>query len=269
MRRALVLVAGFAAVLTGSRSAPAPHRRSVKIAQVDTSRYPLITAVVIAPGSNKLSSVPLKVSEGGHSVTATQTGGGSPAAIGVAIDVSRSMEGAPLAAAKQAAASFVKAKRPADTMAIYSFGHEANPVARARHRRQRARVVAQPGHARHRAGHRPLRLRDPGLERARRRTDADQGARGADRRRRHDEDQARRRRQGRQGRQRHHRRDRDRQRQSRRAHVARQARPAATCSRPTARPPASRPSTGRSPRRSATPTGSSTPRTPTASCRCR
>src|SRR5262249_50889322 len=53
---------------------------------------------------------------------------GSPAAIGVAIDVSRSMEGAPLAAAKQAASSFVRNKRRPDSMAIYSFGHEANPV---------------------------------------------------------------------------------------------------------------------------------------------
>jgi tight adherence protein B len=128
VRRALALVAGLAAVLTvvaGSAGAAAPK---VRIAQVDVSRYPLITAVVIAPGSNKLSSVPLRVSEAGRSVPATQTGGGAPAAIGVAIDVSRSMEGAPLAAAKQAAASFVRAKRPADTMAIYSFGHEANPV---------------------------------------------------------------------------------------------------------------------------------------------
>jgi tight adherence protein B len=128
VRRSLAFVAGLAAVLAvvvGSAGAAPPK---VRIAQVDSSRYPLITAVVIAPGSNKLSSVPLRVSEAGKSVPATQTGGGAPAAIGVAIDVSRSMDGAPLAAAKQAAASFVRAKRPADTMAIYSFGHEANPV---------------------------------------------------------------------------------------------------------------------------------------------
>jgi tight adherence protein B len=128
MRRTLAFLAGLVAVLTivaGSSGAASPKLR---IAQVDTSRYPLITAVVIAPGSNKLPSVPLKVSEGSHAVTATQTGGGAPAAIGVAIDVSRSMEGAPLIAAKRAAASFVKAKRNADSMAIFSFGHEANPV---------------------------------------------------------------------------------------------------------------------------------------------
>jgi tight adherence protein B len=128
MRRALAFLAGLAAVLTvlaGTAGAAAPQ---IRIAQVDSSRYPLITAVVVAPGSNKLRSVQLAVKEGGSTVTATQTGGGSPAAIGVAIDVSRSMAGAPLAAAKQAAAAFVRAKRPSDTMAIYSFGHEANPV---------------------------------------------------------------------------------------------------------------------------------------------
>ncbi len=128
MRRALVFVAGLAAVLAiaAATSAAAPPR--LRIAQVDTSRYPLITAVVIAPGSDKLRQVPLQVSEDGTDVTATQTGGGAPAAIGVAIDVSRSMQGAPLDAAKQAAASFVKNKRRPDSMAIYSFGHEANPV---------------------------------------------------------------------------------------------------------------------------------------------
>ena len=56
----------------------------------------------------------------------TQTGGSSQAAIGLAIDVSRSMKGAPLDAARQAAASFIKAKRPNDLIGIYSFGHTAN-----------------------------------------------------------------------------------------------------------------------------------------------
>jgi tight adherence protein B len=128
MRRALAFVVGLAAVLAAVAGTSGAASHAVRIAQVDTSRYPLITAVVVAPGSDKLRSVPLQVSEGGSSVTATQTGGGSPAAIGVAIDVSRSMEGAPMAAAKEAAASFVQAKRAPDSMAIYSFGHEANPV---------------------------------------------------------------------------------------------------------------------------------------------
>ena len=129
MRRALVFVAGLLAVLAAATAGPSgAATHAVRIAQVDTSRYPLITAVVIAPGSDKLRQVPFTLQEGGKDVTATQTGGGAPAAIGIAIDVSRSMAGAPLAAAKKAAASFVNSKRKADSMSIYSFGHEANPV---------------------------------------------------------------------------------------------------------------------------------------------
>ena len=129
MRRALVFVAGLLAVLAAATAGPSgAATHAVRIAQIDTSRYPLITAVVIAPGSDKLRQVPFTLQESGKDVTATQTGGGAPAAIGVAIDVSRSMAGPPLAAAKKAAASFVNAKRKADSMSIYSFGHEANPV---------------------------------------------------------------------------------------------------------------------------------------------
>ena len=129
MKRALTLVGGFAAVLAISVSAAgAAAQPRIQIAQVDTSRYPLITATVIAPNSDKLKRVDLTLSEKGQNQTITQTGGGSQAAIGVLIDVSRSMKGAPLAAARQAAASFVKAKRPNDLIGIYSFGHTANPV---------------------------------------------------------------------------------------------------------------------------------------------
>ena len=128
MKRAFALVAGLAvvlAVVAGTSGAAQPH---IRIAQVDSSRYPLITATVVAPGSDKLRRVDLVAKEDGKSVTVTQSGGGSAAAIGLAIDVSRSMEGAPLAAAKAAARSFVKSKRKADSIAVYSFGHQANPV---------------------------------------------------------------------------------------------------------------------------------------------
>jgi tight adherence protein B len=129
MRRALAFAAALAAVLAigvATTTAAAPR---VQIAQVDTSRYPLITATVIAPGSDKLKHIELTASENGKPVTITsQTGGGTPAAIAVGLDVSRSMEGKPLAAAKQAAGAFVKAKRKADSMALYAFGHNATPV---------------------------------------------------------------------------------------------------------------------------------------------
>ena len=128
MRRTLAYAAGFAAALAIAVGASTAATPRVQIAQVDTSRYPLITATVIAPNSDKLKSVPLEASEDGHAVKTTQSGGGSAAAIGVAIDTSRSMAGAPLAAARKAALAFVQAKRPADSMALYSFGHTANPV---------------------------------------------------------------------------------------------------------------------------------------------
>ena len=129
MRRALVFAGGVVAALAvavGASTAAAPR---VQIAQVDTSRYPLITATVIAPGSDKRGRITLTASESGKPVEITsQTGGGTPAAIGVTLDISRSMEGAPLTAAKQAAAAFVRAKRASDSMALYAFGHSANPV---------------------------------------------------------------------------------------------------------------------------------------------
>jgi tight adherence protein B len=128
MKRALALVSGFAAVLAVSISAAGAAAPRIQIAQVDTSRYPLITATVIAPNSDTLKNVSLQLSEKGVPQVTTQTGGGSQAAIGLAIDVSRSMKGAPLNAARQAAASFVKAKRPNDLIGLYSFGHAATPI---------------------------------------------------------------------------------------------------------------------------------------------
>ena len=67
MRRALVFVAG----LRPCSQSPLPPvrrrpRRAVRIAQIDTSRYPLITAVVIAPGSDRLRQVPLHGQRGRH-----------------------------------------------------------------------------------------------------------------------------------------------------------------------------------------------------------
>ena len=128
MKRALALVGVLAAVLAVSISAAGAAAPRIQIAQVDTSRYPLVTATVIAPNSDKLKNVDLQLGEKGVPQVTTQTGGSSQAAIGLAIDVSRSMKGAPLDAARQAAASFIRAKRPNDLIGVYSFGHTANPI---------------------------------------------------------------------------------------------------------------------------------------------
>ena len=220
---------------------------------------------MIAPGSDKLRRVDLVAKEDGKPVTVTQSGGGSAAAIGLAIDVSRSMQGAPLAAAKSAAASFVKSKRKADSIGVYSFGHQANPVhaldtdpnALASSMQQvtldtvqgtalydsviqasselataptltKVLVVLTDGDdtSKTKLAAAVSAAKNAGVT-------VDAIAIGT-------------------------RRPRGAQRRSR-------ARPAATSSQPTTRLRASARSTGRSPRRSATPTASSTPRTPTAS----
>jgi tight adherence protein B len=128
MKRALASAGGLAAILAIAVSASGAASPRIQVAQVDTSRYPLITATVIAPNSDKLKNVELQLSENGKTQTITQSGGGSQAAIGLAIDVSRSMKGKPLVAAREAATSFVQKKRPNDLVGLYSFGHSADPV---------------------------------------------------------------------------------------------------------------------------------------------
>ncbi|HEY3614198.1 MAG TPA: type II secretion system F family protein [Gaiellales bacterium] len=128
MKRALASLGGLAAILAVAISAAGAASPAIQIAQVDTSRYPLITATVIAPNSDTLKNPKLTLSEGGKEQTITQTGGGSVAAIGLALDVSRSMKGKPLAAAREAATSFVNKKRANDLIGLYSFGHTADPV---------------------------------------------------------------------------------------------------------------------------------------------
>ncbi|MDX6618259.1 MAG: tight adherence protein [Gaiellales bacterium] len=128
MKRAFAFAGGLAAILAIAVSASGAATPRIQVAQVDTSRYPLITATVIAPNSDRLKNVQLQLSEKGKAQAITQSGGGSQAAIGLALDVSRSMEGKPLAAARAAAASFVQKKRANDLVGLYSFGHAANPV---------------------------------------------------------------------------------------------------------------------------------------------
>ena len=129
MKRALASAGGLAAILAIAISAAGAATPRISVEQVDTSRYPLITATVIVPGSEKIKNPVLELSEKGHNQTIeTQTGGSSQAAIALALDVSRSMKGAPLSAARQAAQTFIQKKRPNDLVGIYSFGHTATPV---------------------------------------------------------------------------------------------------------------------------------------------
>ena len=69
MRRALALAGGLAAILAVAVSAAGAASPHIQIAQVDTSRYPLITATVIAPDSDKLQDPELALSEKGKPQT--------------------------------------------------------------------------------------------------------------------------------------------------------------------------------------------------------
>ena len=144
MRRALVLVAGLAAVLAIAVGASTAAPPRVQIAQVDTSRYPLITATVIAPDSDKLSPVSLER----DARTASPSRPRSRAAARPPRSASRSTSAARWRARRwpprsEAASAFVKAKRKTDSMALYAFGHDGESRARARHRRRRAHDLAR------------------------------------------------------------------------------------------------------------------------------
>ena len=258
-------------VAVGASGAATPR---VRIAQVDTSRYPLITATVIAPGQRQAARrCRSTLSENGKRRHATQSGGGAPAAIGVAIDVSRSMEGAPLAAAKQAAAVVREGQahgRLDGALLLRARGEPActrstptstslGAVARTRSRSTRVQGTAlydsviqasQRARRPHPTLTKVLVVLTDGDDTTKTKLGAAvKAAKAAGR---------------------HRRRDRDRQRRSHAALTV--ARPPDRRPRLRGRPLGRRHQRrlhARSPRRSATPTASSTPRTPTASCRSR
>jgi hypothetical protein len=131
MRRTPAFAAGLAAALAlRGRSHHRGHAARADRAG-DTSRYPLITATVIAPNSDKLKG-------GAPRIEASEKRQGRcHHALGRRVGRCRSAWrstsaarwcGEPIVAARKAALAFVQAKRPNDSMALYSFGHEANPL---------------------------------------------------------------------------------------------------------------------------------------------
>lgn len=105
----------LAAALLG----PAAASAGVTVRGVDTSGYPTIRATVVSP-------TPPTVKEDGQSVTglSIQNLGRSKSVV-LAIDRSRSMAGRSLADAISAADAFAVAKRPADRIAVVTFGSQA------------------------------------------------------------------------------------------------------------------------------------------------
>jgi VWFA-related protein len=124
------VAAGGGAPGTGA----AQEAPSLTVTTVDAAAYPQITAVVAAADANGvpvsgLTAEDFQAFEGETplAVSGLQTQR-LPLAIAVVIDVSGSMEGEPLAAAKQAANEFVQNLAPEDTASILSFSTEVQQV---------------------------------------------------------------------------------------------------------------------------------------------
>lgn len=127
-----------AMILTGLLAVPAlaqADEPQVVIVDVDTSRYDedgLTTIVAEIRNVEDVDLTQIVVAEEGvvfdpNTVTVASIGE-TNVEVGVvlAIDVSGSMEGAPIEAAKAAAINFVNNKRPADSIALVTFGDVVN-----------------------------------------------------------------------------------------------------------------------------------------------
>lgn len=133
----LLLLLALAMLVGTPRPAHAQEPPDVAINQVDADGYPAISAVVTAidargvpaPG---LTAADFRAFEGSDpltisSVTAAQDSS-VPLSVILMIDVSGSMAGAPIDAAKAAASQFVASLAPADQAALYAFAGAVNVV---------------------------------------------------------------------------------------------------------------------------------------------
>ena len=129
----LALIAAFA-TLAPARAQDSP---SVAVNQIDAANYPQVTAVVTVLDA---SGVPVSnltqpqfaaiVGDEAGAVTSVQSAQDATLRLSVTlvIDVSGSMAGAPLAAAKEAASAFVQSLGPNDEAALFSFAGAVTPV---------------------------------------------------------------------------------------------------------------------------------------------
>jgi tight adherence protein B len=114
-RRARILAVGATAL-----AAAAPASASVRLTHIDTSSYPTIRATVVSSAGP--TAVP-QVTENGAPVVGLESRNlGRAKAVVLAVDVSRSMAGKPLADAIAAARGFVDSKPRSDAISIIEFG---------------------------------------------------------------------------------------------------------------------------------------------------
>lgn len=129
MSRLRLLLALVLAAVVAFPAAAGAQSSEIKIVEVNTSRYDENGAVTMVVGLRNLPEALdpalLQITAEGQPVEnlTVEPLGSSTVPVGVilAIDTSGSMEGAPIAAAKAAARSFVEAKRPEDFVAVLTF----------------------------------------------------------------------------------------------------------------------------------------------------
>ncbi|HUP16953.1 MAG TPA: type II secretion system F family protein [Acidimicrobiia bacterium] len=132
----IVLLLAVLAVLVPSSLAMAQTEPAMEIVDINTERYDLngSTTIVVEFRNldGELDPEQLTVTANGQSVQLVgveplgQTQ--EPVGIVLVIDVSGSMEGAPMEAAKAAATNFVSQKRPGDFIALVTFGDTVQTV---------------------------------------------------------------------------------------------------------------------------------------------
>jgi len=120
-RRALRL---FIAAVVAALVVPVAAGASLSLRGIDTSSYPTVRVTVVAPVA--ATAAPPTLTENGNAVVGLQaTNLASTKSVVVAIDRSRSMAGAKLADALDAARAFLHTKSPTDRVSVVAFGFAA------------------------------------------------------------------------------------------------------------------------------------------------
>lgn len=121
----------FAAIMLALVSLPSPAAargadNAAEIVQIDTSAYPNVEVILALPQSQGVDDQSLSLTEAGQSVPITvRPIGLAGLKVAIVLDVSGSMEGAALDAAKQSAAAFVQGLPEGASAAVVSFSDSA------------------------------------------------------------------------------------------------------------------------------------------------
>ena len=128
MRRLLLaaVVALLALVSLPSNAAARGTDNAAEIVQVDTSEYPNVEVILALPQSDGVDEQSLTLTEAGQPVPVTiRPVGLAGLKVAIVLDVSGSMEGPALDAAKQSAAAFVEGLPEGASAAVVSFSDTA------------------------------------------------------------------------------------------------------------------------------------------------